>query len=136
MSIPIWHHKYDSIDREASRRHAASHASIDEVLLRYDSRLRDLWEQTKTFAETANLYESTIIPDARQTLEVDIQSYANGSVEFDRVIEDFRTLLTLELGYHRALGQLNIALARIQQAVGMNLTSVAGEEVEIVDAVL
>ena len=39
-------------------------------------------------------------------------------VEFDRVVRDFRNLVTLELGYHRAIGRLATALARIQQATG------------------
>ena len=95
---------------------------------RYDSLLRDLWEQAKAANETATLYEDTILPQARDTLDADQESYANGNVEFDRVIRDFRSVVTLELGYHRAIGQLATAVARIRQATGIELEPVAATQ--------
>ena len=118
VSIPLWDRKYDAIEREASWKHSASHASMDEAVQRYDTILRDLWEQAKAADETATLYRETILPQAKDTLEADQQSYVNGTVDFDRVVRDVRNLLTLELGYHRALGQLATAIARIEQSVG------------------
>mgnify|MGYP002622607833 CR=1 FL=1 len=121
VSVPWGHCKYDAMEREAEWKHAASHASADAVQQRYDALLRDLWERAILTDQTATLYRDTLIPQARQTLSTDQQSYANGNVEFDRIIRDFRNLLVLELGYHRAIGELAMTLARIQQAVGMDL---------------
>jgi outer membrane protein TolC len=73
------------------------------------------------------LYEKTILPQARQTYEADQKSLATGSVTFDRVIRGYRTLLNLQLGYHRARGQLAISIARIQQAVGVDLGDVPSD---------
>ena len=120
-SIPIWHRKYDAMISEASREHYAAHASEDEVALRLDALLLDLWEQARASQQTVELYETTILPQARQTFEADQKSLINNTVTFDRVIRDYRTLLSLELGYHRALGQLATTLARIRQAVGVDL---------------
>ncbi len=74
-------------------------------------------EQANAADKTATLYRDTILPQARQTLDIDQKSYAQGKVDFDRVIRDFRTLLTLEVGLHRAIAT---ALARIEQASGAN----------------
>jgi outer membrane protein TolC len=120
-SIPLWHRKYDAMYSEATREHYAAHASEDEIALRLDAMLRDLWEQARASQQTVELYEKSIIPQARQTFEADQQSLVNNTVTFDRVIRDYRTLLSLELGYHRALGQLATTLARIRQAVGVDL---------------
>ena len=128
VTIPISRRKYDAIEREASWKHQASHASVEELRQRYDSLLRDLWEQAKAANETATLYEDTILPQARDTLDADQESYANGNVEFDRVIRDFRSVVTLELGYHRAIGQLATAVARIRQATGIELEPVAATQ--------
>lgn len=122
-SLPIWHQKYDAIASEASRRHFAAHASEEEVALRIDALLRDLWEQALASQQTVELYQKTILPQARQTFAADQQSLANNTVTFDRVIRDYRTLLNLELGYHKALGQQATALARIRQTVGVDLLS-------------
>jgi outer membrane protein TolC len=120
-SIPLWHRKYDAMVSEASREHLAAHASEEEISLRLDALLRDLWEQARASQQTVELYEKTIIPQARQTYEADQASLMNNAVTFDRVIRDYRTLLTLQLGYHRALGQLATSIARIRQAVGDDL---------------
>jgi len=120
-SVPIWHRKYDAMVSEASREHYAAHASEDEVALRLDALLRDLWEMARASQQTVELYETTILPQARQTFEADQKSLVNNTVTFDRVIRDYRTLLNLELGYHRALGQLATTVARIRQAVGVDL---------------
>ena len=120
-SVPLWHRKYDAMQSEAQRQHLAAHASEDEVAQRLDALLRELWEQARASQQTVELYEKTILPQARQTFEADQKSLVNSTVTFDRVIRDFRTLLTLELGYHRALAQLATTLARIRQAVGVDL---------------
>jgi outer membrane protein TolC len=120
-NLTVWHRKYDAMVSEASREHYAAHASEDEVALRLDATLRDLWEQAHAAQRTVELYEQTILPQARQTFEADQKALVNNSVTFDRVIRDYRTLLNLELGYHRALGQLATTLARIRQTVGVDL---------------
>ena len=121
LSIPLWERKYDAIEQESRWNHAAAHASVDESVQRYDAILRDLWEQARAADQTASLYKATILPQAQDTLTADQQSYTNGTVDFDRVIQDFRNLLTLQLGYHHAVGRLATALARIQQATGIEI---------------
>lgn len=120
-TVPLWREKYDAMYAEASRTHRAAHASEDEVILELESLIRSLWEQAQASHQTVQLYEHTIIPQARQTFEADQASLANNAVTFDRVIRDYRSLLSMQLGYHRALGQLATALARLQQAVGEDL---------------
>lgn len=121
VSIPLWHAKYDAMENEADWKHRAAHSSVEELSDRYDAMILDLLSEAQRAAETAILYQSTIIPQARQTLLADQDSYSNGSVEFDRVIRDYRSLLTLELGYQQAIGDLAIANARLQQAAGQDL---------------
>jgi outer membrane protein TolC len=120
-SLPIWHSKYDAMVSEASREHFAAHAGEEEIALRLDATLRERLSEVQAARQTLQLYQNTILPQARQTFEADQKSLANNTVAFDRVIRDYRALLDLEMGYHRALGQLAIALARIQQAVGVDL---------------
>jgi outer membrane protein TolC len=120
-SIPIWNGKYDAIRSEATREYMAASASEEEVALRLDALLRDLWEQARVSHETVQLYQNTILPQARQTFEANQASLVNNAASFDRVVRDFRTVLSLQIGYHRALGQLATSLARIRQAIGEDL---------------
>src|SRR5690606_7666909 len=121
VTIPLDRQKYAAIRDEAAWKHAAAGANVAEVQREFDARLLDLLEQARAAAETAALYRDTIIPQSEQTLRADLESLTDGTVEFDRVIQDFRNLLTLEFGYHRAVGQLATSIARIRQAVGIDL---------------
>eukprot|EP00913_Durusdinium_trenchii_P008824 g8290.t1 len=122
MSLPLWKKKYDAMTNEARWKNEAAYSSVQELADRYDALVLDLVTEARRAAETAELYRTTILPQARQTLSADQASYSNGAVEFDRVIRDYRILLTLELGYQKAIGDLAVANARIQQAAGRDLT--------------
>jgi len=123
VSIPIWHNKYDAIENEAKWKHQAAHSSVEELADRYEAMIVDLLAEARRAEETATLYESTILPQARQTLDADQEAYSNGTVEFDRVIRDYRNLLTLEVGYHQAMGDLAISVAKLSQAVGTDVAT-------------
>ena len=128
MSVPLWHAKYDAMEQEARWKHAASHSNVDEVIQQYDALLLEQWEQARAADATAQLYEKTIIPDAQRTLTADQESYAQGGVEFDRVVRDFQNLLTLQMGFHRAIGDLATAIARIKQATATELSDSSAPE--------
>ena len=121
VSVPIWRDKYDAMENEANWKHQAAHRSVDELSDRYEAMILDLLTEAQRAAETANLYRTTILPQARQTLSADQDSYSTGAVEFDRVIRDYRSVLTLELGYQKAIGDLAIANAMLQQVAGQDL---------------
>lgn len=118
VSVPLWEQKYDAVENEARWKHSAAHADTARLKQQVDATLLDLWQQCVAAHETIELYKNTILPQARNTLEADQAAYSTGTVEFDRVVNDVRALLTLEIGYHRAVAQLATSLARIEQTVG------------------
>jgi outer membrane protein TolC len=121
VTLPWSREKYDAIANEAAYRHQTVHSTLADLENQYEALIQSLLIEARRAADTAELHQSSILPQARQTLEADQSSYANGTVEFDRVMQDYRNLLTLELGYHQALGDLAQALARIQMAAGQDL---------------
>lgn len=118
VSIPLWKEKYDALENEATWKHLASNYSEQDLLDRYDALITELLAEAHRAEETAVLYKETILPQARQTLRADQESYSRGAVEFDRVIRDYRNLLTLELGYHQAIGELAISLTQLSRVAG------------------
>ncbi len=124
-NLPVGRRKYQAMVSEASQEYYAAHASEDELSLQLDALLVDLWEQTIANQQTVELYEKSILPQARQTFEADQKALVNNSVAFDRVVRAYRTLLNLELGYHKALGQLATTITRIRQAAGVDLAGTA-----------
>jgi len=121
VSIPLWQSDYDAMANEARWKHQAAHSSVADLSVQYDAAIVDLLAEAERAAETAALYQTTILPQAQQALTANQDAYANGTVDFDRVIRDYRNLLTLELGYHQAVGDLAAADARLKQAAGQDL---------------
>lgn len=129
VSVPVWHEKYDAMRDEAVHESLASRFSINDVRTEYEAALAEALAQARAAIRTAELYEATMLPQAQQSFEADQRAYVGpGTVDFERVIDDFRTVLTLEEGYHRAMGEWAIALANIEQAVGRDLNSLSRQQ--------
>lgn len=124
VTVPLWREKNDAIESEAIRKHQSANAEIEDVTQKYQSRIFNLLDQVRTAERTIELYRDNILPQSRQTLDSDQQAYAESRVEFDRVIQDLRNVLELEIGYHRAVTALAISLARLEQATGSVLVPV------------
>jgi outer membrane protein TolC len=121
FSMPLWREKYDALRDEATWKHLAAHGSVEDLEDSYQAHILDLITEARRAAATASLYQDTIMPQARQTLEADQQSYSTGAVEFDRVVQGYRNLLTLELGYLQAVGDLGIAVVQLERAAGAEI---------------
>ncbi len=121
VNIPIWQHKYNAIRQEANARLGAAAADFRVLVRRYDAAIAEALAQADAAHKTTRIFADSVLPQARQTLAADQQSYQQGKVEFDRVIIDFRNLVNAELGYHRAIGQLGVAVARLEQLIGITI---------------
>jgi outer membrane protein TolC len=121
MNVPIWRRKYLAMEREARQENLAARLGVEDATREYDAMLVDLLAQAQAAEQTATLYRDTILPQARQALEVDQRAYGQGTVTFERVIGDARNLLTAEIAYYRAVVDRAIAAARLKQAVGGQL---------------
>ncbi|HEY8506233.1 MAG TPA: TolC family protein, partial [Gemmataceae bacterium] len=108
VSVPVWREKYRALRAEAAAETRAAAAGIEDLLRRYETMLADLLAQAEAARRTAELYDKTILPLARQTFETDRRAYQvpGGGVDFERVIENFRNLLAAEAAYHRAVARL------------------------------
>jgi outer membrane protein TolC len=123
-NLPVRRVKYEAMHAEAARQHAAARSSEDEIRLRLEAVVVDVWSQATAARQIVDLYDHTILPQARQTYAADLEALQNGTVDFDRVVRNYRALLTMELGRHRAAGELAIAVARVQQAVGADAAAI------------
>ncbi|RJP25961.1 MAG: TolC family protein [Candidatus Omnitrophota bacterium] len=66
----------------------------------------------------SDLYEKTLLPDARQSLEVTRADYEGARVDFLDYLEAQRTWLDFNLAHYQARRDLGRALAELERAVG------------------
>lgn len=110
--------KYDAGVREAKAAAASARAEHQswQNLTRFQ--ITELMAKVTAQQQVADLYRTTIVPQAEQNLEAARAGYRTGRNGFLDVIEAERALLEFRLGYYRALTDREIQRAALEQVVG------------------
>lgn len=126
LNLPIWFDKIKAGIREARARLRAAQyeyvAARNEVYFRVEDSLARVHSQQ----ELADLFRTTIIPQARQAYEVSRASYTAGTTDFLFVIDNWQKWLVFTIQYHRAAGELERSVADLEQSIGLSLNDVGG----------
>jgi cobalt-zinc-cadmium efflux system outer membrane protein len=83
--------------------------------------IEDAFTRVQAQQELAELFNSTIIPQAKQAYEVSRIGYVVGRSDFLDVIDNWQKWLTFNIQYHRAIGELERSVADLEQAIGLSL---------------
>lgn len=124
MSIPFafWtKQKYDAGVQETASAVAAAraHQHTWENLTRFQ--IKDLLAKLQATDEVARLYQTTILPQAEQSLEAARVGYRAGKGGFLDLIETQRALRGYQLEYFKAVVDREHRLAELEQVVGIDL---------------
>lgn len=118
VNIPLWHkktraalaearHRREAVARERIHRQNTLHADLELALHRFEDAERKI-----------NLYRRTLMPLARQSLNVARQSWEAGETDFLDLIDAERLLLEFQLEYERARTDRSQRSAEIDMLVG------------------
>jgi len=121
FNLPIWGGRYSAAEREAehqisaatqalSDRRTTLHADVEHAAFQLDDAARQLL-----------LYRETLLPRARESLEVTRAAYRAGSSSFLDLIDSERALLEFETGYWRACRDHYQSKARLEALIGGEL---------------
>jgi outer membrane protein TolC len=110
--------KYDAGVREAKAAAKSARAEYQswQNLTRFQ--ITEVMAKVTAQQQVADLYRTTILPQAEQNLEAARAGYRTGRAGFLDVIEAERALLEFRLGYYRALTDREIQRAALEQVVG------------------
>jgi outer membrane protein TolC len=125
MSLPFsfWTKpKYDAGVREAAANQDSAKALYQVLKNQVLFDVKDLLVKTEAAEKLMTLYKTTIIPQARQTLESARANYQTGKLEFLSLLDAERALRDFQLEYYRALTTFEQRMAELERAVGMDLS--------------
>jgi outer membrane protein TolC len=122
FSLPLWFEKNEAGIREARRRLNASIQKYTSTKNMVEFRIEDALAKVRAQQELAELFDGTIIPQARQAYQVARAGYKTGKTDFQYVIDNWQKWLMFEIQYHRALGELEASIAGLEQAIGAALS--------------
>jgi outer membrane protein TolC len=118
MNLPVRLARRAGAVAEAEARLAQRRAELarqtDQVNFQVQEAHAQVWES----ARTAHLYEKTILPAARRTVETAEAEYRTGKVPMLSLIEAYRNVVGLQDRYYEAIADYFRRLASLERVVG------------------
>lgn len=121
FSLPISRSRYAAAEREAERNISAARFALTDRRATLRSDLEHAAFKMDDAERQVVLYRETLLPRAREALDVTRASYRAGSASLLDLIDSERALLEFETGYWRACRDHYQAEARLQALVGGQL---------------
>lgn len=122
-NIPIFYRtKQREEVREAKAQLESSELSKENRQTELFFAVKAEYLQAKSSEDLMGLYSKAVVPQSSLALESSMASYQVGTVDFLTILANFTTVLDYEVGYYRELSNYEMALARLEPLVGVELT--------------
>ncbi|WP_169981023.1 TolC family protein [Tautonia rosea] len=121
FNLPIYRRKIDGAILEAQARAVADAKLYDAERDGIYRELKDLLSRAQAQRETLDLFQESILPRARDALDIAVTDYQAGRVDFLTLISAWREVLQIELQVARFEAELGKSLASLERAVGIQL---------------
>jgi len=121
LNIPLWRESSRTAQREAMHRRDAALLQREEEENRLAARLEEALFGFRDAERKVDLYGNSLLPKARQSLEVTQRAYSAEKAGFIDLIDAQRTLLRFRLARERALADRATKLAEIEEIIGGEL---------------
>lgn len=128
VNIPVFYKSKQREEvRQATEERLSAETSRDNRNNELNFELKQQYLAAKASDELLRLFSEGVVPQSSLALESSMSAYQVGTVDFLSVIGNFSTVLNYEIDYYRELANYQIALARIESMVGVELTSTAAQ---------
>jgi len=128
INLPIWFGKNSSRIEAAAYQRSSAQLMLENRSQVLEADIQQSFFKLRDADRKINLYKESLVPKARQSLEVNRQGYETGEMEFINLIDAERMLLEFELSYERALADHLLARAELSRLTGVDLLTGASNE--------
>ncbi len=118
IDVPLWRAKYDAAVRGAIASRLAIAHEREERANSIAAAIQRAWFEHTDADRRVRLYERTLIPKARESLEASLASFRAGKSSFLDLLDTERTLLEFDVTVERARAARGKALAKLNTLVG------------------
>ena len=121
INIPLWSGRRGAEKSQAAARLSSTENDYQQVRNGLLAQLERAHFELRDSERRAELYAYTLLPRARQSLEVTNDAFVTGEAGFLDLIDAQRTLLEFELALERAQADRSTQRAKLEQIVGTEL---------------
>jgi outer membrane protein, heavy metal efflux system len=116
----FWNKQRAAVNEQYFTASEARH-SYESTGVDLDARIRSDYTLAATSRKLIDLYEKSVIPEARLAFESSMTSYETGSLDFLALYSNFMNLVDYELRDHEEIMQFHLALARLREMTGTEM---------------
>jgi len=123
VSVPVWSllkgigGGWASAQKEVDAAESLYTDMKNEVLFR----VHEAYAKFKSAENALNTYEGSILPKAKQQVDIAISSYEAGRADILNLIDAQRTLKNTQIGFYKAMSDYEMALSDLRLSVGDDL---------------
>ena len=121
FSLPLWFWKPAAMVAEAKAEQEMAQAELEAMRLMTLSDLRSTFVRAQTAQRLAEVYRTSLLPQAEAALKVAESGYRTEKTSFLDLLDAQRSLLDFRLEYYQYLAEYQSRLAELERAVGRGL---------------
>jgi outer membrane protein TolC len=121
-TLPIWkNEKIEPGIREMKAERDMASRDLDNLDLETSNVIGAALASMENRASVAKLYRTTLIPQAEQALEANLEAYRVGRIDFPMLMDSVMAVLSYRKEYPAMVGELHMEKAKLEAAVGREL---------------
>jgi len=122
VRIPIYYrHKQRAAETEQAEGVAEARRAYEAASQSLLYRVQDDYLTAQTASKLMEIYDRTILPQARFAVDSSLASYENGTTDFLSVLNNYMAVFDAEMNYHEQMQEFHLALARLEELTGVEL---------------
>jgi outer membrane protein TolC len=118
LNVPIYHNKRDAAVREAAYRLNQRRAELQQRIDDVNNEVQAAYEQFSESQQTLVLYQTKILPAAKQNVDTARTTYTTATLDFLRLVESQRRYLMLQEKESEVEAELVRRAAELERSVG------------------
>ena len=123
VNLPLYRSRLDAAVREAKCKTASSARRYAAALDQVHAEVLRLHAQFIQHHRVLEILETKILPNAAETLELSIEAYRVDKLQFQQMIDSYKSLLKFQIDLHKRTALREQVIASLERAVGSVITA-------------
>ncbi len=124
INVPIFYRtKQREKVREATFAMESGKQSREAIRTALLFQVKEQYLQAKASDELLALYSKALVPQSALALESSMTAYQTGSLDFESLLANFKSVLEYEINYYEELANYQKALVNLEQITAVDLTN-------------
>jgi outer membrane protein TolC len=123
LSLPLWFWKPAAMAAQARAEKEAADADLQAAKVGTSSELKAAFIGAQTAGRLAEVYRTSLLPQAREALNVAEAGYQANTIGFLDLLDAQRSLLDSRLEYYRYASEYQRKLAELERVVGQEIST-------------